>query len=162
RAAQLILQTARGELLSGVAEAGNTKVIPRQITLRLERLRKLLGTDIPGDEALDALRRLQLSPQRSDGTIAVTVPSGRQDLNIEVDVIEEVARVVGYDRIPVRETISIVVVPPAPEARAMELIRSTLVAAGYFEAVTFTFVSDALAGDFLPPTFSSLPRADAA
>src|SRR5439155_9541813 len=96
RAAQLMVQTAGGELLSRVAEAGSAKVIPRQITLRLKRMRKLLGTDIPGDEALDALRRLQLSPQRSDGTIAVTVPSGRQDLNIEVDVIEEVARVVGY------------------------------------------------------------------
>ncbi|MEO6436018.1 MAG: hypothetical protein ABIP55_09680, partial [Tepidisphaeraceae bacterium] len=68
----------------------------------------------------------------------------------------------GYDRIPIKETISIVVTPPAPEARAMELIRSTLVSAGFFEAVTFTFASDVLAGDFLPPEYASLPRADAA
>jgi phenylalanyl-tRNA synthetase beta chain len=62
----------------------------------------------------------------------------------------------------VRETISIVVAPPSPEAQAMEKIRTALVAAGFFEAVTFTFVSDALAGDFLPKDFAGLPRADAA
>jgi len=90
------------------------------------------------------------------------VPSWRQDINIETDLIEEVARIVGYDRIPVRDTISIVVTPPTPEARAMDKIRTGLVAAGHFEAVTFTFVSDALAGDFLAKDFAGLPRADAA
>jgi phenylalanyl-tRNA synthetase beta subunit len=62
----------------------------------------------------------------------------------------------------VRDTISIVVAPPTPDAQAMEKIRTTLVAGGYFEAVTFTFVSDALAGDFLARDFAGLPRADAA
>src|SRR5262249_45528360 len=150
RASQLILETAGGELLAGAARAGSDAFTPRQITLRLSRLKKLLGTEIPADEAVDALRRLQLSPQLSGDTITATIPSWRLDLSIEVDLIEEVARVVGYDRIPVRETISIVLTPPEPAAKAMDLVRSTLVAAGYFEAVTFTFASDALAGDFLP------------
>jgi phenylalanyl-tRNA synthetase beta chain len=162
RAAQLILETAGGELLGGVAEAGSEDFQPKRITLRLERMRRLLGTEIATDEAVEALRRLQLAPQQSNGTITITQPSWRQDINIETDLIEEVARVVGYDRIPVRDAISIVVVPPSPDARAMEKIRTTLVAAGYFEAVTFTFVSDALAGDFLPGEFAGLPRADAA
>jgi len=163
RAAQLILETAGGELLSGVAEAGSEKAQPKRVTLRLERMRRLLGTDISADDAVDALRRLHFAPQSQDGTqIAVTVPSWRQDVSMETDLIEEVARVVGYDRIPVRDTISIVVAPPSREARAMEKIRETLVGAGFFEAVTFTFVSDALAGDFLPKDYSSLPRADAA
>jgi phenylalanyl-tRNA synthetase beta chain len=125
-------------------------------------MRRLLGTDIAADEAVDALRRLQLSPQLQGDTIGVTVPSWRQDLNIETDLIEEVARVVGYERIPVRESISIVVSPPTPEARAIEKLRATMVAAGFFEAVTFTFVSDLLARDFLPTGFVTLPRADAA
>jgi phenylalanyl-tRNA synthetase beta chain len=163
RAAQLILETAGGELLSGVAEAGSEQFQPKRVTLRLERMRRLLGTEISADEALDALRRLQFSPQLQDGSaIAVTVPSWRQDISIETDLIEEVARVVGYDRIPVRDTISIIVAPPSPEARAMEKIRESLVAAGFFEAVTFTFVSDLLAGDFLSKDFAGLPRADAA
>jgi phenylalanyl-tRNA synthetase beta chain len=54
-----------GELLSGVAQAGKEDFSPRKITLRLERMRTLLGTDIPANEALDALRRLGLSPQQS-------------------------------------------------------------------------------------------------
>jgi len=163
RAAQLILETAGGELLAGVAEAGSETFQPKRVTLRLDRMRRLLGTDISADDAVDALRRLHFAPQLQDGTqIAVTVPSWRQDVSMETDLIEEIARVVGYDRIPVRDTISIVVAPPSPEARAMEKIRETLVAGGFFEAVTFTFVSDALAGDFLPQDFSSLPRADAA
>jgi phenylalanyl-tRNA synthetase beta chain len=62
----------------------------------------------------------------------------------------------------VRETISITVVPPEPEAKTMDLLRTTLVGGGYFEAVTFTFVSDALAGDFLPAESLTLPRADSA
>jgi phenylalanyl-tRNA synthetase beta chain len=162
RAAQLILETAGGELLAGIAEAGSENIPPKQITLRLERMRRLLGTDISADEAVDALRRLQLAPQLADDKIEVTAPSWRQDLNIETDLIEEVARVVGYERIPVRDAISIVVTPPSDEAKAMERIRSAAVAAGYFEAVTFTFVSDLLAGDFLAKDFASLPRADAA
>jgi phenylalanyl-tRNA synthetase beta chain len=161
RAAQLILETAGGELLAGVAEAGGVDATPKQLSLRLERMKKILGVEVSADQAVEALRRLQLSAQRSNGAIGVTVPSWRLDLNIEIDLIEEVARVVGYDRIPVRDSISIVVTPPSPEARTMELIRSTLVGAGYFEAVTFTFASDALAGDFIPPDYASLPRADA-
>jgi phenylalanyl-tRNA synthetase beta chain len=216
RAAQLILETAGGELLAGVAEAGAVNFTPRHVSLRLERMKRLLGTEIPANEAVDALRRLAFNPQLSDpraastsarepggsaaGTVAapggtagtferhdrggalkpaaeplgsltresdgaiitVTVPSWRQDVSIEADLIEEVARVVGYERIPVRETISIVLTPPEPEAKVMDLVRSELVAAGYFEAFTFTFVSDALAGDFLPREYATLPRADAA
>jgi phenylalanyl-tRNA synthetase beta chain len=56
-----------------VAEAGSDKVSPKRVTLRLERMRRLLGTEISADEALDALRRLQFSPQLQDGnSIAVT------------------------------------------------------------------------------------------
>jgi phenylalanyl-tRNA synthetase beta chain len=162
RAAQLIVETAGGEVLSGIVVAGSASFAPKKISLRTERMRRLLGTDIPTDAAIDALHRLQLAPQANNGTINVTVPSWRQDLNLEVDLIEEVARVVGYEHIPVRDTISIVVTPPSLEARAIERIRSTLVSAGYFEAVTLSFVSDLLAGDFMPDGAAALMRADAA
>jgi phenylalanyl-tRNA synthetase beta chain len=161
RAGQLILQTAGGELASGQAEAGAPGFSPQRIVLRLERMRKLLGTEIEPGEAVESLRRLLLNPVLDGETITIEVPSWRQDLSIEADVIEEVARIVGYDRIPVRHTISIVLTPPAPEARVMDQIRTELTSAGYFEAVTFTFVSDLLAGDFVPEGVASLPRADA-
>jgi phenylalanyl-tRNA synthetase beta chain len=160
RAAQLILQTAGGELLKGIAAAGATGYQPKRLSLRLARLKQVLGIDLPVERVIEALARLQLAPVLLGDRIDVTVPSWRLDLNIEVDLVEEVARVVGYDKVPVREEISIRLTPPEPAGQTIGLIRSTLVAAGYYEAVTFSWLSDLLAGDFVPPGAKGLPRAD--
>ncbi|HTL28853.1 MAG TPA: phenylalanine--tRNA ligase subunit beta, partial [Tepidisphaeraceae bacterium] len=162
RAAQLIQQTAGGQVLRGVAEAGKVDAAPKKLSLRLARLKQILGVDIPPAQAIDALKRLRLSPVQSGERIDATVPSDRLDINIEVDLVEEVARVIGYDKIPVRDEISIRVAPPEPAQRTIEQIRTVLTAGGYFEAITVSFISDSLAGDFLPPGAHSLPRADAA
>jgi len=160
RAAQLVLETAGGELLSGVVEAGQPQAPPKQIALRLPRLKQVLGIDIPPQQALEALRRLRLSPRLSGDRIECTIPTDRLDLNLEIDLIEEVARVIGYDAIPVRDEIAIRLTPPEPSLRVIEEIREVLIAGGYYEAITFSFVSDALAGDFVPAEASGLPRAD--
>jgi len=166
RAAQLILETAGGELLSGAVAAGGSGHQPKTLSLRLAKLKSVLGIELPVEQVIDALRRLQLSPQLASDRINVIVPSFRLDLNIEVDLVEEVARVVGYDKIPVRDQISIRLTPQDPQSRAIQTIRSTLAAASYFESITFSFVSDALANDFLPPADvsndSPLMRADPA
>ena len=165
RAAQLIVEVAGGEILGGVAQAGETGHRPKTLTLRLARLKRLLGVDLPTPAVIDALTRLQLSPVLKGEQIDVTVPSYRLDLNIETDLIEEAVRVVGYDKVPVRDEIAIRVQPPEPERRVLDTVRSTLVAGGYFEAVTFGFVADALAGDFVPPDAAAdnpLPRVQAA
>lgn len=151
RAAQLILETAGGELLAGVVEAGETGYQPRRLPLRLSNLKRVLGIDLPPAQVVDALRRLRLAPVLHGDRVEVTVPSDRLDLNIEIDLVEEVARLVGYDKVPVREEIAIRVTAPEPSAAVIDDLRSTLVGAGYFEAVTFSFVSDLLASDFVPP-----------
>jgi phenylalanyl-tRNA synthetase beta chain len=160
RAAQLIVETAGGELLGGLAEAGVELAPPKPLSLRLARMKQLLGIEIPAASAVDALARLGLRPALRDDRIDVTVSSWRADLNIEVDLIEEVARIVGYDKIPVRDEISIRLTPPEPRQRSIDLIRSTLVGGGYFESITVTFVSDQLADDFKPADVA-LPRTDA-
>ena len=165
RAAQLILETAGGELARGVASAGASGYRARPLSLRLSRLRQVLGVELPAQEVMDAFTRLRLAPVLKGDRIDVTVPSYRLDLNIEVDLVEEAARVIGYDRVPVKQEIAIRLTAPEPRQRAVEVVRSTLVAGGYFEAVTFGFVSDLLAGDFVPPEAAReapLPRADAA
>src|SRR5688500_12645072 len=136
RAAQLIVETAGGELLAGVVEDGAGAGPPKKLSLRLSRLNQLLGIDVPPQAAVDALARLGLSPTQRDGTIDVTVPTWRLDVSIEADLIEEVARVVGYDKIPVRDEISIRLTPPQSALVTISEIRHTLAAAGYFEAVT--------------------------
>jgi len=160
RTAQLILQTAGGELLSGMVAAGASGYQPKRLTLRLARLRQLLGTDFPVSQVMDGLTRLGLLPAQKGETVEVQIPSHRLDLNIEVDLIEEVARVIGYDKIPLRDEISIRLAPKQPDEATIGTIRESLIAAGYFESLTFSFVSDALAEDFRPEQAASLLRAD--
>jgi phenylalanyl-tRNA synthetase beta chain len=160
RAAQLILQTAGGELLSGIVSAGSAVYQPRRLILRLARLRQLLGADFPVSHVMDALTRLGLSPAQKGETIEVQIPSHRLDLNIEVDLIEEVARVIGYEKIPLRDEISIRLAPKEPSEVTIELIRESLISAGYFESLTFSFVADTLADDFRPLQAAALLRAD--
>ena len=150
RAAELILKIAGGELVDGVVEAGASGFVPRTLSLRLAKLKQVLGIDLPADQVIDALRRDHLQPMLRGESVECTIPSYRLDLNLEIDLVEEVARIVGYDKVPTRDEISIRLAPPDPSADALESIRSTLVAGGYFESVTFSFVSDALAGDFIP------------
>ena len=161
RAAQLILETAGGELLAGMAVGGEAGYTPKVLTLRLSKLKAVLGVELPREQVMDALARLGLSPVLEGQSIRVTVPSWRLDLKIEVDLVEEVARVVGYDKIPVRDEISIRVTAADPDAATMEAIWGTLVGAGYYESITVTFVSDQLVGNFVPAEAKGLLRAEA-
>jgi phenylalanyl-tRNA synthetase beta chain len=144
-----------------LVSAGADGYSRKTLTLRLSRLESLLGIRLPSDEAVGALARLHLSPSLQGDTITVQVPSWRLDLNIEADLIEEIARLIGYGRLPSRQEIAIRVSPPDRPAQVLETIRRTLVAAGFFEAVTFSFVSDSLKEDFFPAGSHAL-RADAA
>lgn len=163
RAAQLMVELAGANLVPTLYEAGVANHQPANPTLRLSQLARILGIDVPVDSVMDILARLGFSPRHAqvDGqpAVAVDVPSHRLDVRIESDLIEEVARVHGYDKIPTRDEISIRVAPPQPRAAALEVVRSTLVAAGYFESLTFSWVSDALADDFIPAEAHSLARA---
>lgn len=150
RCAELIRQTAGGEILSGIVEAGTAAAPPRTLSLRLAKLQQVLGIPIAPNDAADALRRLGLNPRIGGDQIECIIPSHRADLNIEVDLVEEVARVLGYDRIPVRQTISIQLTAPEPARKAEEKIRQSLVGCGFFEAVTFSFATDGLAELFAP------------
>ncbi len=162
RAAQLLTQIAGGKLDGPLAEAGDEGYTPKKLSLRMDKLRRVIGVDYPITEAAGALARLGLSPQIDQRIIHCTVPAWRLDLQLEVDLVEEVARVLGYDRVPVRQEISIRLAAPPPQAAALNQIRPILLGAGYFEAVTFTWISDLLKDDFVPPSASALPRADLA
>jgi phenylalanyl-tRNA synthetase beta chain len=160
RAAQLIAELAGGEVLSGVVAAGDASYRPKPLSVRLEKIRAVLGIDVPAGEAVDALKRLGFAPVLKGDVIECTVPSWRQDVSIEVDLVEEVARLIGYDRIPTKRTIEVTVTPPQEDLKAIDQVRSTLVAAGYYEALTFSWVGDALRDDFKPAEAKGLLRAD--
>ena len=151
RATQLLVELAGGEVAGDMVIAGASGHTPKNLWLRLPRLRQVLGIELPTQQVMEALTRLRLSPVLRNERIDVTVPSYRLDLNLEIDLVEEVARVVGYDKVPMREEMSIRLAAPQPEKQTAETIVSTLVAGGYFQAVTFSFVTDSLRGAFVPP-----------
>jgi phenylalanyl-tRNA synthetase beta chain len=161
RATQLIAEIAGGKPAGPLLQAGSPGYSPKKLWLRLARLQQVLGVEFPAHQVVEAMQRLRLLPVIQGERIDVTVPSHRLDLNYEIDLVEEAARVIGYQHIPTREEISLRVAPADPVLKTMEILRSTLVAGGYFEAMTFSFVTDALAKSFLPPGATGLPRADA-
>ncbi len=160
RATQLILETAGGRAVGPLLSAGSASDGPKKLWLRIARLHQVLGVEFPTQKVVESLHRLRLTPVLRGERIDVTIPSWRLDLNQEIDLVEEVARVIGYEKIPVRDEIRIRLAPTDLSQRATDTIRSTLVAGGFFEAVTFSFVTEALARSFAPPQAASLPRAD--
>lgn len=101
RAAQLILETAGGNLASGVVDAREGKTEAKEITLRFQRTTDILGVEIPKEEQVQSLDRLELEIVSKDETsVTVRPPSFRVDIKGEIDLIEEVCRIYGVDRIP--------------------------------------------------------------
>jgi phenylalanyl-tRNA synthetase beta chain len=142
RACQLIIEVAGGRAARGVAVAGKPLPKPWELALRVSRIRTLLGFDIPADAAADILRRLEVEVlEKTTERIRIRVPSWRPDLEREADLIEEVARHHGYEKIPERRDIRLSYAPRTKTERVREIVSQVLVAAGYFEAVTFTFTS---------------------
>jgi phenylalanyl-tRNA synthetase beta chain len=142
RTAQLIVQAAGGKVAKGVVDAYPRKPTKRQVTLRSSRVDKLLGIEVPVEQMVRILSALSFEPRRENDLIGCTVPSWRSDIYREVDLIEEVARVHGYDQVPVEKRISIEVVPVDTRQRLAESIGNYLNGCGFYEAVTVGFVDD--------------------
>jgi phenylalanyl-tRNA synthetase beta chain len=100
RAASLIQETAGGEIVAGICDNYPSPQAPKRILLRPDRVNYLLGTNISSEEVLEYLHKLRFKTNVMDNYLAVEVPTYRPDIEMEVDLIEEVARLYGYDKIP--------------------------------------------------------------
>jgi phenylalanyl-tRNA synthetase beta chain len=123
---------------------------PREILLRQDRIGRLLGQKVEAAEVLGILERLGFSAVRDgDAAWRVAVPSWRLDVTREIDLIEEVGRHHGYDRLPTTFPALHQPAPP-PDARIAHahLARQVLAAAGCFEAMTFAFIERQAAAPF--------------
>lgn len=158
RALELILQTAGGTVDGPLVEAGSDARPPEPLALRQAALKRVLGVELSTDAVVDGLDRLGFAPRLVGDAINCFVPSHRLDVSIEIDLMEEAARVVGYDKIPVRGEVSIRLQPTDSRRTAIDRVRQTLVACGFFESITFSFVSDKLARDFAPADATTLVR----
>ena len=150
RAAQLIQELAGGRVVEGAVDAYPKPLKPRPIRLRLQRVHQVLGTEITAKQVKTCLEDLELDVQGGDGDfLVVTPPSFRGDLEREIDLIEEVARLDGYERIP----ITLPKGPPSPEVKNRELLLEReaigiLLHHGYHEVITYSFSSPA-SGDLI-------------
>ena len=149
RAAQLIVEIAGGQLAPGVIRQGEATPPPHEVQVRPGRVNALLGYDLSADRMVGLLDALGLSPKADGELIACTIPSHRLDLHREADLVEEIARLHGYDAIPTAQAMRVRVRPAQPSVEVRRLIGQVLVAHGYHETITFSFTAPGLAEPFM-------------
>jgi len=148
RATQLV-QEICGGAAGPITEARTALPARDPVPLRLARVERLLGVRLDSNEVSEILRRLRFEFSVSEGAFRVTPPSYRFDILIEEDLIEELARIHGYERIPATLPAAPAAMLPAREAkRDAAALRRLLVARDYQEIVSYSFVDAAWESDF--------------
>jgi phenylalanyl-tRNA synthetase beta chain len=148
RVAELVTELAAGRPAALTEQKGELPPPPR-VTLTADKLARLTGAEYTEAETARVLRDLDFPFAAEQGSFIVDIPTYRQDLHIEEDLIEEVARVIGYDRIPATLPGGGAALDrrmPAPGRRTPEqvfrlLVRDTLVRGGFCEAITYSFTA---------------------
>lgn len=146
RATRLVLDICGGEA-GPVVEAKSDADLPKpaQILLRRSKLDKILGHHVPDSDVVEILERLGFGVVAGEGSWQVTTATYRFDMAIEEDLIEEVARIYGYNNIPnVAPVASLRMSDHKETDLSLKRVRSLLVARGYQEAVTYSFVDPKL------------------
>lgn len=159
RLAALVLETAGGTLEAGVVESGAPLPPARVVEMRPARCRALLGIELTDARMMELLEALGLAPIARGDRIACTIPPRRVDLEREIDLLEEIARMNGLDALPVAERLEVRPSATQPVIMARRAVRQALVGAGLVESVTHTLVSERAASPFLPSS-QALLRVD--
>lgn len=142
RITQLVL-----EICGGQAAVLDDQVVklptPQPVTLRVARAAKVIGMPVDQAQCAGALRRLGLPVEEGDGVLTVMPPAYRFDLQIEEDLIEEVARIIGYEKLPDTPPLAPITAKIRTEARRGPFaVRRSLAQLGYQETINFSFVEE--------------------
>lgn len=146
RATELLMSIVGGEP-GPLVEVSEPQYLPKAepVELRAARIEKLLGLQMADDEVADILARLGMGLEKTAEGWKVLAPSWRFDIAIEADLLEELARVYGYNRLPVTKIHAELGLRPRSETRiGLKALRSQLLARGYQEAITYSFVEPAI------------------
>lgn len=144
RAAQLMQELAGGSIAKGILDAYPVPIRRPVITLRVPKVNRFLGMDLSISAMADVLRSLEMDVATVDEeTLRVTPPSFRPDITREVDLAEEIARLTGYDKVPVTHAqVPLYSDPADPHALARQELKRLMEGAGFYEVLTFSFTSE--------------------
>jgi phenylalanyl-tRNA synthetase beta chain len=151
RVAALILESAGGKLAGGAIDVVARQVDLAPVALHLSEVHRILGEKLETNEIFRILQQLgfELMPERGgDPDFTVRIPSWRLDVEREIDLVEEIARLHGYDKFANTLPAYAGAVVEAPDAEKDTKLRTALLALGYDEAVSLTFISHADAETF--------------
>jgi phenylalanyl-tRNA synthetase beta chain len=148
--AELIQKIAGGEIANSVSDAYQKKTVSARIKLDFEKARKILGVNISDKEIKGILQRLSFSLKDSGAALRVEIPTIRRDLQIEEDLIEEIARLYGYENIKLSHPLG-ELIPPARNDRVFwsKKARFSLKETGFSEVYNYSFVGQKEA-DIMP------------
>src|SRR5438309_8379684 len=153
RVAELILQAGGGQLEGNVIDQIARPIDQAPVALQMSEVQRILGCRVTASDVARNLKRLgfDISPERMDSSeFTVRIPSWRLDVEREIDLIEEVARLYGYDKFPNTLPAYSGAVIELPDATKDTKLRSSLLGLGYNEAVSLTFISHQDARKFSP------------
>lgn len=149
-AAQLMVELAGGTIVSGVVSKNVLKPMDSLLNITLDRINGSLGTAISSEEVVAIFERLGFGVTHSEGLFDVTIPPRRWDISIEADLIEEVARIYGYDNLP--STLPISEATPGMLNENQRLVRHTrryLEGAGLSQAISYVLTTPTKASQFM-------------
>jgi phenylalanyl-tRNA synthetase beta chain len=160
RCCELILQECGGQLCTGMVDVGTKPTAREPVVLRLAQIQRILGIEVPAAEVKRILHAIGCQePKAATLTVAapatqvtVTSPSWRRDLTREIDLIEEVARIHGYDKIPEDASVPMTSSHRTDWERVLDKARRALTAAGFDEAMTASVVPAGWSDAFSPWT----------
>lgn len=142
RAAKLLLEIGAGEIVKITVDNYPGETTKKTVILRPERLEHLLGVDIPSGEAVNILSRLEFGVKDNGEHLLVTVPGHRVDVSIEEDLVEEVARIYGYNKIPYTYPYGASTQGNRTPAQSLEVkVKDCLASLGLYEVLTYSFLN---------------------
>ncbi|MFP3916848.1 phenylalanine--tRNA ligase subunit beta [Lysinibacillus telephonicus] len=146
RAAQMLEELASGEVLDGTVLIDELDKTPARVVVSPDFINTRLGMKISLEEMLSILNRLKFDVEAANGLLIIDVPTRRQDIKIEEDIVEEIARLYGYDEIPMTlpsggEQVGGL----TPYQAKRRVVRNLLEGSGLYQAITYSLTSDELA-----------------
>lgn len=146
RAAQMLAELAGGEVLDGTVLIDELDKTPARVVVSPDFINARLGMKISLEEMLSILSRLKFDVEAANGLLIIDVPTRRQDIKIEEDIVEEIARLYGYDEIPMTlpsggEQVGGL----TPYQAKRRVVRNLLEGSGLYQAITYSLTSDELA-----------------